>query len=44
MENVRVIRPEGGGLAPKFLDQVVGKKVVVDIERGTPLKWSDIET
>ncbi len=43
MKNVRVIRPEGGGLAPKFFDQVVGKKVLKDIERGTPLKWSDIE-
>ena len=43
LKNIRVIRPEGGGLAPKFFDQVIGKKVLVDIERGTPLKWKDIE-
>ena len=43
-ENIRVIRPEGGGLAPKFLDQVIGKKALINLERGTPLKWSDIDT
>ena len=34
--NVRAIRP-GNGLAPKFYDQVLGKKAKKDITRGTPL-------
>jgi pseudaminic acid synthase len=37
-ENVRVIRP-GLGLAPKYLDVVLGQRVAKDIERGTPLSW-----
>jgi len=35
-QNVRSIRP-GHGLAPKFLSEILGKKAVKDIERGTPL-------
>jgi N-acetylneuraminate synthase len=35
-ENVRAIRP-GFGLPPKFLDEVLGKPVVRDVARGTPL-------
>lgn len=38
-ENIRSIRP-GFGLEPKYLDNVIGKKVLKDIERGTPLTWS----
>ncbi len=34
--NVRAIRP-GYGLAPKFYEQVLGKKAKKDIARGTPL-------
>lgn len=37
-ENVRIIRP-GHGLAPKYLDLVVGKTIKVDAEKGTPLNW-----
>lgn len=37
-ENVRIIRP-GHGLAPKYLDLVVGKTVKVDAVKGTPLSW-----
>jgi N-acetylneuraminate synthase len=36
--NLRAIRP-GYGLSPKFLDIFLGKKVKVDVRRGTPLKW-----
>ena len=35
-ENVRVIRP-GLGMAPKFLETILGKKIKVDVKRGTPL-------
>jgi len=36
--NVRAIRP-GLGLAPKHLEQVLGRRAAVDILRGTPLRW-----
>jgi pseudaminic acid synthase len=36
-KNVKSIRP-GNGLAPKFLDSIVGKKAIVDINKGTPFK------
>lgn len=39
--NIRSIRP-GNGLEPKFLSDVLGKKVAHDIERGTPLSFNDI--
>jgi N-acetylneuraminate synthase len=35
-DNVRVIRP-GLGMAPKFFDGVLGKKIKADVKRGTPL-------
>jgi N-acetylneuraminate synthase len=37
-DNVRAIRP-GLGLAPKHLEQVLGRHAAVDIRRGTPLRW-----
>lgn len=38
-ENLRAIRP-GFGLPPKFFDTVLGKKVRLDVQRGTALAWS----
>lgn len=38
-ENVRAIRP-GLGLAPKWLDTVLGKPTKQAIRRGTPLAWN----
>ncbi len=37
-ENLRSIRP-GLGLAPKYLDHFLGKKVSKDLKKGTPLSW-----
>jgi pseudaminic acid synthase len=36
--NVRSIRP-GFGLHPENFNQVIGKTALIDLERGTPLKW-----
>ena len=41
-ENLRAIRP-GLGLAPKYFDEVAGKKATKDIDRGIPLSWNLIE-
>ena len=37
-KNVRSIRP-GYGLPPKYLKDVLGRKVIRDVPRGTPLSW-----
>ena len=36
--NVRAIRP-GYGLAPKYYDAVLGRRLRCDVKRGTPLSW-----
>lgn len=41
-DNVRSIRP-GYGMAPKHLEQILGKKAAKDIKRGTPLQPDQIE-
>lgn len=40
--NVKSIRP-GNGLEPKYYYEVIGKKVTMDLKRGTPLKWEFIK-
>lgn len=40
-ENMRSIRP-GLGLAPKYYDILLGKKVKCDVKRGTALSWDMI--
>lgn len=37
-DNVRIIRP-GHGLAPKYLDLVLGKTIKAGVVKGTPLSW-----
>jgi N-acetylneuraminate synthase len=37
-DNVRIVRP-GFGLAPKFYDIVLGKRVNRDLPAGTPVQW-----
>ena len=41
-ENVRSIRPSNG-LAPKYYNEIIGRKASKEIERGTPLSWDLIE-
>lgn len=36
--NLRRIRP-GHGLDPKYYDLLLGKRVIKDVERGTPVNW-----
>jgi pseudaminic acid synthase len=40
--NVRSIRP-GFGLAPKHLNEILGKKAKNNLEKGTPLSWNLID-
>lgn len=37
-ENLRAVRP-GFGLAPKFYDTLMGKRVRRDVSKGTPVTW-----
>lgn len=41
-ENTRRIRP-GFGLAPKYFDNVLGKRLKMNVSKGTPLSWDLIE-
>lgn len=41
-ENVRSIRP-GCGLHTMYYEEVLGKKAVQDISRGTPLAWEMLD-
>ena len=42
-KHVKSIRP-GYGLAPKYLQDVIGKKVLCDIKKGTAVSWDKIES
>jgi N-acetylneuraminate synthase len=37
-QNLRCIRP-GSGLAPKYLDVLLGKRIARDVSKGTPMSW-----
>ena len=37
-ENIRCIRP-GHGIAPKFFESLLGKKLKQDAKKGTPMHW-----
>ena len=37
-KNLRAIRP-GLGLPPKYIDRLIGKRVVRAVKRGTPADW-----
>ena len=40
--DIRRIRP-GKGLAPKFFDDLIGRRVIRDVSRGEPVNWSDLQ-
>jgi sialic acid synthase SpsE len=40
--NVRSVRP-GFGLAPKHLQNILGKRFVKDAVKGTPMAWELVE-
>jgi N-acetylneuraminate synthase len=41
-DNLRAIRP-GLGLAPKYFDTLLGKRISKDVKRGTPMSWALFE-
>jgi pseudaminic acid synthase len=40
-DNIRCVRP-GLGLAPKYLDILIGRRVNRDLKKGTPMQWEFI--
>lgn len=40
-ESVRSVRP-GYGLAPKYLDKIVGKRAASNIRKNTPVQWDKV--
>ncbi|MBL8370328.1 MAG: pseudaminic acid synthase [Burkholderiaceae bacterium] len=40
-ENIRIVRP-GFGIAPKYFDLLVGRRVNKDLPKGTPMSWGFI--
>ncbi|MCG8436486.1 MAG: pseudaminic acid synthase [Pseudomonadales bacterium] len=41
-DSVRSVRP-GYGIAPKFYNEVLGRKVKRDVEYGVPVSWDDLD-
>ena len=41
-KNLRIIRP-GHGLAPKYYEVLLGRKVNKNLKIGTPLKWDHVD-
>jgi len=40
--DLQLLRP-GLGIAPKYLDAIIGKRMIKDAKRGHMLCWSDID-
>ena len=41
-KSIRSVRP-GYGIPPKYLKKIIGKKVLSDIKKNSPVRWKDIE-
>jgi pseudaminic acid synthase len=37
-DNLRAIRP-GNGISPKYYENLLGKSIVLEVKRGTPVSW-----
>ncbi|MEF9951698.1 MAG: pseudaminic acid synthase [Clostridium sp.] len=42
LDNVKSVRP-GAGLHTRYLDDIIGKRAKINLEKGTPIKWDIIE-
>lgn len=42
-ENIKILRP-GGGLEPKEIERILNHRALIDIEKGTPVKWNMVGT
>ena len=40
--DIQRIRP-GYGIKPKFFSEIIGKKVLKDVQRGDPVQWEVLE-
>ena len=40
--DIKRIRP-GYGIKPKFFNEIIGKKILKDVQRGDPVKWEVLE-
>ena len=36
------VKGPGGGVLPKYIDIIIGRKVKTDIKRDTAINWNDI--
>ena len=41
-KNMRIVRP-GLGLAPKYYDIILGRKITQDVKKGTAISWEIIK-
>ena len=37
-DSIRSVRP-GYGIAPKYLDELIGKKLITDVDKNTAVQW-----
>ena len=42
-ESIKIVRP-GHGILPKYYEEIIGKKVIVDVIKNTPIKLEHIYT
>ena len=40
-DSIKSVRP-GYGIAPKHIDELIGKKVTIDVEKNTPVRWESL--
>ena len=40
-DSIKSGRP-GYGIAPKHIDELIGRKVIIDVEKNTPVRWESL--